>query len=139
MNQDLRDILAAAKLRTTTPRQAVFTTLREAQSPLSHVEIAKANPSVDKTSIYRTIDLFMSIGVVVGVAYGWKQRYELAAPFRPHHHHIHCLLCGKVTEITSEKLEKVIHTIVDDQSFQITGHTFEITGVCADCRALKPE
>lgn len=136
MNQDLRNILTAASLRITAPRQAIFTTLREAQNPLSHVEIAQANPGVDKTSVYRTIDLFMSIGVVVGVAYGWKQRYELAAPFRPHHHHVHCLTCGKVTEITSEKLEKVIHTIVDDQSFYITGHTFEITGVCANCRAI---
>lgn len=137
MNQDLRDILVASRLRVTAPRQAIFATLRGARTPLSHVEIAAANSNIDRTSVYRTIELFVKIGVATSVAYGWKQRYELAEPFRPHHHHIHCTVCGTVTEIKSERLEHMIHAIVDDQSFQITGHTFEITGVCVRCQLLS--
>jgi len=133
MEHDLEKLLAASGLRVTTPRKAIFKTLKTAAVPLSHVEIAHANADIDKTSVYRTVELFMKLGVVIGVNHGWKQRYELAAPFRPHHHHLHCINCGKVEEIQSEKLEQMIQAIASESNFQVVGHTFELTGICKDC------
>lgn len=131
---DIKKVLENHKLRVTKPRLEIFDTLRSAARPLSEVEIATATPKVDPVTVYRTIELFLKLEVVVGVAHGWKQRYELASPFRPHHHHILCMNCGRVEEITSEKLEQFIRRLGGEYGFQVTGHTFEITGLCNNCR-----
>lgn len=136
MEHDLEKLLATAGLRITTPRKAVFRTLKAATYPLSQVEISATTPSVDKVSVYRTIELFLNLGVVVGVAHGWKQRYELAAPFRPHHHHMYCIKCGKVEEFQSKRLEKILHDLTRADDFQVLEHTFEVTGICRECRDI---
>lgn len=130
---DIEKVLENHKLRVTKPRLAIFDTLRKATRPLSEVEIATATPTVDPVTVYRTIELFLKLEVTVGVAHGWKQRYELASPFRPHHHHILCTNCGQVEEISSEKLEQFIRHLAGERGFKVTGHTFEITGLCENC------
>lgn len=131
---DIEKVLENHKLRVTKPRLEIFDTLRSATRPLSEVEIATATPTVDPVTVYRTIELFLKLEAVVGVAHGWKQRYELAAPFRPHHHHILCTNCGRVEEIQSEELEHFIRRLGNERGYQVTGHTFEITGLCNSCR-----
>jgi Fur family transcriptional regulator, ferric uptake regulator len=121
-------------LRLTTPRKLLFETLKKATAPLSQSELATANPTIDRVSVYRTIELFMRLGIVTSVPHGWKQRYELAAPFRPHHHHLFCTVCGEADEIQSEKLERIIHIIADEQKFSVIGHMFEVTGICSKCQ-----
>lgn len=131
---NIEKVLESHKLRVTKPRLEIFDTLRSASRPLSEVEIATATPTVDPVTVYRTIELFLKLEVVVGVAHGWKQRYELAAPFQPHHHHILCTNCGRIEEVASEKLEQFIRQLGSERGFQVTGHTFEITGLCDNCR-----
>jgi len=130
----IEKILENHKLRVTKPRRAIFETLRSASHPLSEVEIAAATPTVDPVTVYRTIELFLKLEIVAGVAHGWKQRYELASMFRPHHHHILCSECGQVEEIQSEKLEQFIRHIAREHGFEVMSHTFEIAGICANCR-----
>jgi Fe2+ or Zn2+ uptake regulation protein len=131
---DIEKVLEAHKLRVTKPRLHIFDTLRAAPRPLSEVEIAAATPTVDPVTVYRTIELFLKLEVAVGVAHGWKQRFELAGSFRPHHHHILCANCGRIEEIQSEKLEQFIRHLGGEYGFEVTGHTFEIAGLCTDCR-----
>lgn len=133
MNPDIRATLATHSLRVTAPRLAVFDVLLSTPTPLSVADIAKRCPAIDKVSIYRTIETFAQIGVVAVIMHGWKQRYELAEPFKPHHHHLHCTACGAITEIHSGEVETVIKTIAAQYGFQPTDHMFEITGLCAGC------
>jgi Fe2+ or Zn2+ uptake regulation protein len=134
MDQDLGRLLEKSHLRTTAARRLVFRSLKAASAPLSHVEITKLCSDIDKTSVYRTIELFIKLGVVVGVSHGWKQRYELAAPFRPHHHHLYCVNCGKTEELQSEKLEEAVREAASASDFIVQEHTFEMTGLCGVCR-----
>lgn len=131
---DIEKVLETNKLRVTKARREIFDTLRHAARPLSQVEIAAATPTVDPVTVYRSIELFIKLEVVVGVAHGWKQRYELAAPFRPHHHHILCTSCGQVEEIQSEKLEQFIRHLGSEYGFYVASHTFEIAGLCSHCQ-----
>lgn len=133
MSSDIAKILSDRKFRLTKPRQAIFETLKKSDRPLSYQELTTANLGIDKVSVYRTIDLFIRLGVVMSVPHGWKQRYELAAPFRPHHHHLLCSECNVVQGIQSDELEKIIQVIGGRHKFQVTGHTFEITGLCRNC------
>jgi Fur family ferric uptake transcriptional regulator len=136
MNADIAKILSDHNLRVTEPRKAVFETLKNAVAPLSPREIVTANPVIDKVTVYRTIDVFIALGVVESIAHGWKMRYELAAPFRHHHHHLFCTQCGMVEEIKSDQLEKIVRMLAEQQAFKVTAHTFEITGVCGMCQNM---
>ena len=134
MNSELMTLFAAHHLRITASRVAILKIFKNATAPLSPMEIANINPTIDKVSIYRTIEVCEKIGLITGVAYSWKQRYELAAPFRPHHHHLLCNNCGTIEEIRSEELEEMIHVLANEQGFKVMGHTFEINGLCHACR-----
>lgn len=135
MKPDIHAFFASHKLRTTAPRLAVFNTLENSLTPISIIDIIKANPTIDKVSVYRSVDLFVQLGIAATVPYGWKQRYELAAPFRPHHHHSRCTKCGYINEIHSPELEHLIEAMAANHGFRATSHTFEINGLCATCQS----
>ena len=137
MDAEINALFLKNQLRTTKPRNVVFKTLKAAASPLSRVDLAKVNKDIDKVSVYRTVDLFLKLGIVTAVTHGWRQRYELAAPFRPHHHHLQCTGCGKVEEIQSKQLEQAVHILASQQQFEITGHIFELTGLCRECQVKR--
>ena len=85
MDSQLATLLSEHHLRLTTPRRQIFGELTRAHEPLSIVQLTKLLPDADRVSIYRTIELFTRLGITTAVNYGWKQRYELASPLKPHH------------------------------------------------------
>lgn len=137
MELPISQLLSAKGLRLTRPRILVFETLKEAIHPLSVVDIIKQCPEIDAVSIYRTIDLFTKLAITTSVSHGWKQRYELAEPFQPHHHHIRCTQCEKLIDIDWPELERQIESISRKHKFTITSHSFELTGICDDCAARR--
>lgn len=134
MDTSVMQLFSDKRLRLTKPRIAVFSALKTAAQPLSIVEIIAFCPTADATSIYRTINLLMKLSIVTAVSHGWKQRYELAAPYRPHHHHLHCLACNRHTEIRSKQLESLIATLSREHNFTPQQHHFEISGLCEQCQ-----
>ena len=134
MHQDLRSIFNKAQLRITAPRIAVFEVLQESTTPLSIMQIVRASPALDKVGVYRTIKLFSELHIVTNIHTGWKQSYELAGPFRPHHHHLICDGCGGMTELHSKKVERVISEIAESYGFRPLQHHFEVRGLCLNCQ-----
>lgn len=134
VEQELTSILNSRKLRVTKVRQAVFRALSDANKPLSIHDITTLCPQIDRVSVYRALDLFHGLHIADIVNVGWKKHYELAGPFKPHHHHLHCKNCGKTVEINSSKLEDFIDELSREYSFHGTSHKFEMTGLCALCR-----
>lgn len=141
MELPISQLLRKKGLRLTKPRQDVFTTLKESDYPLSVVEIIKLCPHIDAVSIYRTIDLFTKLAITTSVSQGWKQRYELADPFQPHHHHMQCKQCNAITTINSPVLEKIITQLGKEHDFTVTSHSFELLGTCNECRqpTMRPD
>jgi len=133
MNQDFLALLKQNNLRATHARMQLFTTLSSAHSPLSAVELSRLCTTIDKASVYRTIETFLAIGLILSVTRHWKNLYELASPFVPHHHHMVCIRCGRDEEIQSDAIESVIKTLGNQHGFISTGHHFEVTGICRDC------
>lgn len=133
MNIELSALFAKKNLRLTAQRIALFNSLKSAQSPMSVVDLIKANPAIDKVSIYRTVRLFAELDIVTVVMHGWKQSYELSAPFAPHHHHMVCSSCGRVIEVQSEAIEKLVRDVTIKHNFAATSHHFEVNGLCQNC------
>lgn len=129
----LKKILFKNGLKVTSPRKEVFNILNSSVKPLSIKEILASVKASERTSVYRTLDLFTEYKIVEIINIGWKRCYELAEPFREHHHHIICSKCNRVVKIDQPKLEKLIGSIAHDYGFYDVKHHIELTGVCNNC------
>lgn len=115
-------------------RRAIFTALSEADKPLKNGQVATLVPSVDRASVYRTLELFAQLGITTTTIRGWTPFTELAEPFKQHHHHIICEQCGKVVEIENDTLEDVLNIVAARHDFSLTKHIVELTGLCGSCQ-----
>jgi Fe2+ or Zn2+ uptake regulation protein len=130
----LETLLRTSKHRLTAPRKQVFTALKKAQQPLSLQQLTRSVPAIDRTSLYRTLELFVQLSIVRVIHTGWKKQYELADPFKPHHHHLQCTRCKELIEVKNPQLEQLIDRIVREHHYALTNHHFELEGLCQNCR-----
>lgn len=127
------DILKAHNVSVTTARKEIFGTLLNADEPLKNGEIARRTPTVDRASVYRTLELFSELGITETIIRGWTPLTELAEPFKTHHHHIICEQCGKVVEIENETLEDILQLVASRHNFALKKHIVELNGTCQQC------
>lgn len=122
--------------RLTMPRRRVFIALEQASQPLSLQQLSALVGDIDRTSIYRTLELFDELSIIEIVYVGWKKRYELASPFRPHHHHLQCTHCQQLIALDTPELEKLISELAKTHGYELTAHHIELRGLCPECQAI---
>lgn len=134
MDYQLRDLLQQNSQRNTAARQAVFALLKN-RSPISIADLrAKKCDDFDTASLYRTLTLFRKLGVIQDVVIGGKRKVELTDHFTPHHHHLACSRCGKTISLHDDALEEYLANLANKNGFRHDAHSFEITGMCAECQ-----
>jgi len=132
----LNEIFERHNLRLTKPRQQVFDILRNSDVPLTVGDIAKNCKNINRASIYRTLLMFDTLNIINTITIGWKNYYELAEPFIPHHHYLYCINCQNAEPIQLQELEKLIDLIGKKHNFIVTKHHFELEGICEKCRHI---
>jgi Fur family ferric uptake transcriptional regulator len=133
--------------RLTVPREAILKVLSKTPEHLSAEEIYmtvhKTYPAVGLTTIYRTLELLVQMGLVYKFDFGDKRaRYELAEGLqgKQHHHHLLCTDCGKIVDYTDfvEKEKELISQTEKGLSkkfnFKITNHLIQFYGLCEKCQ-----
>lgn len=126
--------LKAHHCSVTKARRLIFTTLAEHESITMTALVAAVQGSVDRASVYRTVELFERLGIIQRVQVGWKYRLELSDSFNPHHHHIHCSACGRVVSLAEDTaLEQHIHQLALQAGFMLSSHQLELSGKCRQC------
>lgn len=117
----------------TTPRLLVFESLHTYGLQTISQLIRRCNLS-DRASVYRTVSLLESMGVVNRVPQGFKYKLELSEIFLPHHHHIICSVCGRHADVEQTKLENLLVSISDSEGFLLLSHKVELIGTCGSCQ-----
>jgi len=132
--------------RITIARQAILEVLSKTNEHLSAEDIFfgvhKEYPNIGLTTIYRTLELLVQLGLVFKFDFGdGRARYELTeGPERKHHHHLICTECGRIidyTDFIEEELEFLRRTekeLSRKHNFEITGHLIQFNGICDKCR-----
>jgi Fe2+ or Zn2+ uptake regulation protein len=126
--------------RYTAGRRAIVELLRAAGHPVSIGDIADRLPDLPRSSAYRHLTDLQAAGLVRRVAASDEfARFELAEDLTEHHHHLLCVRCGKVTDVTpSPEFERQVSLTVDELAaaagFEPQGHRLDVLGVCAACR-----
>lgn len=129
----LREGLKANGFKCTPARMLVFLKLIESEALTDSMLANSLAKSVDRSTVYRTIELFSKLGLITRIWNGWKSTIELSGMFIEHHHHLSCVKCGKVERLESKPLEKVLTQIEKDSDFSNLSHILEFRGLCKEC------
>jgi len=108
------------------------TTLEEIYSRLH----ARA-PSVNRATLYRTLDLFIGLGLVVAADIGDHcTRYEIAG-LKPHHHLV-CRRCGQVALLDHAVMADLFARLAEVYQFRVEVDHIVLYGLCQRCQAADP-
>lgn len=132
MEEEIKNLLKQQGFSATKTRMAVLRVLLSIQ-PASLGELITALPHVDRATVYRTVDLFVDLGIAKKVYTGFKYRVELGDSFQEHHHHLSCLRCGTVIDVHTPEIEYAIEQTAANNGFRPVRHDLEITGYCSSC------
>ncbi|MBP7807502.1 transcriptional repressor [Candidatus Saccharibacteria bacterium] len=133
-----RGKLRANQQSVTAARLAVFRALCKHETVTMQRLVRSLANSADRASVYRSVALFEQLGIVQRIQVGWKYQLELSDNYNPHHHHIHCSECGRLSalpEVTA--LEEMIKKIARNAGYSLTSHQLELTGRCSKCSHKK--
>jgi Fur family transcriptional regulator, ferric uptake regulator len=138
---EFRRYLGDHNLPATQQRLAVAEAVFFAGEHLSAEEIGRRvakRGAVGTATVYRTLDLLVRAGLAKEHDFGEGfKRYEPLAAGQVHEHCI-CSSCGRVTEFSNDRLERMIALVAEEVEFRPDHHRLEIYGVCRSCQQLNP-
>ena len=136
--------------RLTVPREAILEMLSKTSKHLSaeeiYISVHKITPHVGLTTVYRTLEILVSMGLVHKFDFGdGRARYELAVGPKGfmHHHHLVCTDCGRVVDYTDfideekELLSRTERGLEKKYNFKILNHLIQFYGLCDKCKGNK--
>ncbi len=138
---DYAEILRAAGHRLTHQREIILhavcagaghTTLKQ-----TYARAAADDPTIDRSSVYRTLKLFVDLGIIVGgTRADGETIYEIASA-QPHHH-LSCVHCGGEQAIGDDAFAAVFAYLQQRHGFRVTTTHVVLHGVCAQCQRAVP-
>ncbi len=133
--------LAEREQRYTANRRVIVSVLAAEPSPMTLPELLRRSPALSQSSTYRNLAALEEAEVVRRiVSVGEHAHYELAEHLTEHHHHLVCQGCGTIEDVTldtrlEDQLDAAFAAVADARGFEAAGHSIDIQGRCADCRA----
>lgn len=139
--QILHQHLKKVGLKHTAQRDTILRTFLETREHLStnelHRLVQKRDARIGFTTVYRTLKLLADCGLASVVAFhDGIARFEHQYNRRSHHHMI-CTECGSSVEFFSPEIERLEQEIGRKHHYETTAHSFQIYGICEECRGKK--
>ncbi len=136
MSADPADLLARHGLRPTRQRVAVLAALAaeddDATAQEVHEALRRTGERVGLATVYRALAALSERGVIDELSHRPRETcYRLCG--EGHHHHLVCSECHRVVELGDCDLERWLAGLAARHGFTVSGHTVEVTGVCAAC------
>jgi Fur family ferric uptake transcriptional regulator len=129
--------LRQAGHRLTPQREMILQVICESHAHLTADDIIarvrQRYPYLNKSAVYRTLDLLVQIGIVNPTDFGQGcVTYEIHRD--PHHHHLVCRRCGKMSEVDADVFAPVEKKLRDQYAFSPDLDHFAIFGLCRKCQ-----
>ena len=96
-------------------------------------EVQQTLPEVNVSTVYRTLELLVSLDLVQETRLAGVAIFYEVAP-APVHHHFVCQRCGAVGHLDDELLEPVRRELLDAADFLVSETRVTVFGLCRDCR-----
>jgi Fur family ferric uptake transcriptional regulator len=123
-------------LKLTPQRRLIFDILHDSGEHLTAEEIleyvqARA-PGVNKSTVYRTLELLEELGCVFKSELGDRFIYHHAE--EGHHHHLVCRRCGQSIDCAEDLFHSVERKLDEELGFQVDFKHVVMSGLCRQCR-----
>jgi len=132
MEQEIKSLLKEQGFTATKTRMNVLSSIL-AKQPATMAQLVSSTPSADRATVYRTVQLFVDLGIAKKVYTGFKYRIELGDSFQEHHHHLSCMRCKTVIDVHTPEIEYAIEQTAANNGFRPIRHDLEISGYCSSC------
>lgn len=86
-------------------------------------------PGLSFDTVYRNLSLFEKLNIVETTEWNGERRFRLHCDDE-HHHHLICTSCGSTQTVKNCPMQTLFN---QPDNFEITGHKFEIYGICGSC------
>jgi Fur family transcriptional regulator, peroxide stress response regulator len=134
-----RDVLARSGLKVTHQRVEIF---REVAGSEEHPDavtifrgVRKRMPSVSLDTVYRTLWLFIDLGLMTTLG-PQREKVRFDANRDPHHHFI-CIRCGKACDFYSASFDRLEIPGAVKKLGAVESTHVEFRGLCSHCSSLK--
>lgn len=131
-----REVLRENGYRITPQRSLILDVLHSAQKHITpediYRQVSAQFPEVNKSTIYRTLDVLKRLNLVDEADLGGNKLYYHHAD-HGHHHHLLCNRCGKTIEIDESTLAPLDVLLRKKHGFVPDIRHLAIFGHCADC------
>jgi len=127
--------------RLTPQRNLIWEVLRDAGRHMTAEEVAaevrRTLPDVNVSTVYRTLELLVSLDLVVETHLEGSVCYYEVSP-EPTHHHFVCTECGAVGHFGDELLAPV-HDELTKRDFEVSQIQVTAFGLCRACHGAGAE
>lgn len=128
----IEEILKNNNIKITKQRKLVLDIIINNSFTIKDIE-NKCNNKVDRTTIYRILDLFLDKNVVhKKVNINNEIYYEINN--NKHIHYINCIKCHKKEEIDICPIEETTKELISNKHYKLISHYIELNGICSDCQ-----
>jgi len=138
---ELRARLRARGERMTQPRRVVLAVLADHADHLSAEQVVTAveerDPSVHRSTVYRTLETLADVGVVQHVHLGHGPTLYHLTPVGGDHVHLQCVSCGSIADAPIDVLTATAEHLSRIHGFRLDLGHVALSGTCADCRVAE--
>ena len=96
--------------------------------------VRKRYPYINKSAVYRTLDLLARLGFVNPIDFG-QGRIEYQVHLHPHHHHLLCRNCHHMIEVDEGVFSPLEKSLRKEYGFVADLDHLAIFGLCRKCGA----
>ncbi|MGH7639648.1 MAG: Fur family transcriptional regulator [Candidatus Dormibacteria bacterium] len=131
--------LTSIRQRYTRGRRLLVDALSRAGRPLTVTEIVDERRELPPSTAYRNLAVLEQAAVVRRVQLsGEFARYELSEELTSHHHHLVCVDCGSVVDVTAparleEDVASTARELARAAGFRLESHRLDLIGRCREC------
>ena len=134
---DYSALMHARGYRVTPRRQLILDAICEAGGHATPDQIYRRvrarSPGINRTTVYRNLDVLCDLRLVVALSWGGHAYYEIAG--ETPHHHLVCRKCGATVEMEHDTLKALLARIEREQNFSVDMDHVALFGLCSECQA----
>ncbi len=123
-------------LRMTRQRQVILEALRASHSHPTGDEVYRLArrklPHISLGTVYRNLEVLSEAGLIRKLELGGMQRRF--DPTTQEHHHIRCLSCGRVDDVSLAPLPEVARAVEKLSGYEVVEQRVALVGYCPPCR-----
>ncbi len=97
-----------------------------------HAALARRRVRVSRATVFRTLESFARLGIITKACHpGSSVRYDRRTD---RHHHLVCLSCDRVIDITDAHLDALPVPDTRSMGFVVSDLKVQLRGICKECR-----